>query len=221
VTTFYLIRHGEHALLGRVLAGRMPGVPLSERGRAEAGWLAERLAEERIDALYASPIARTRETAAIIAERLRLPVICREDVIELDYGEWTGASFETVRGDPRWQLWSRCRSIATLPGGESMRAVQQRIVAALFDLYVRHPNGRVAIVSHGDVIRAALLFALGMPLDFYARIEVAPASISTLRLEASGIRVLGLNERPRLGADNPAPGGEAAGGGDAGDNRRH
>src|SRR5579883_3133066 len=163
VTTFYLIRHGEHALLGRVLAGRMPGVPLSERGRAEAGWLAERLAEERIDALYASPIARTRETAAIIAERLRLPVICREDVIELDYGEWTGASFETVRGDPRWQLWSRCRSIATLPGGESMRAVQQRIVAALFDLYVRHPNGRVAIVSHGDVIRAALLFALGMP----------------------------------------------------------
>jgi broad specificity phosphatase PhoE len=201
VTTFYLIRHGEHTLLGRVLAGRMPGVGLSERGRAEARWLAARLAGERIGALYASPIERTRATAAIIAEQLRLPVGYRDDVIELDYGEWTGATFEAVRDDPRWHLWTRSRSTATLPGGENMRAVQQRIVAALFDLHAAHPDEHVAIVSHGDVIRAALLFALGMPLDFYARIEVAPASINTIRLEASGMRVLGINDRPRLGAN--------------------
>jgi broad specificity phosphatase PhoE len=201
VTTFYLIRHGEHTLLGRVLVGRMPGVGLSERGRAEARWLAARLAEERIGALYASPMQRTRETAALIAAELQLPVGTREDVIELDYGEWTGATFEAVRGDPRWQMWVRSRSTATLPGGESMRAVQQRVVAALFDLCAAHPDGRVAIVSHGDVIRAALLFALGMPLDFYSRIEVAPASISTIHLESGGLRVLGINERPRLSAD--------------------
>jgi probable phosphomutase (TIGR03848 family) len=198
VTTFHLIRHGEHTLLGRVLVGRMPGVGLSERGRAEANWLAARLAEERIDALCASPMQRTRETAAIIAEKLRLPILCRDDVIELDYGEWTGATFDSVRDDPRWQLWSRHRSIAILPGGESMRAVQQRVVAALFDLHAAYPDERIAIVSHGDVIRAALLFALGMPLDFYARIEVAPASLSTIRLDATGIRVLAINERPRL-----------------------
>ncbi|HJU18301.1 MAG TPA: histidine phosphatase family protein [Stellaceae bacterium] len=198
MTIFYLIRHGEHTLLGRRLVGRMSGVGLSERGREEARWLAGRLAEERIDALYASPMQRTRETAAIIAEALNLAIGCREDVIELDYGEWTGASFDSVRGDPRWQPWNQSRSIATLPGGESMRAVQQRIVAALFDLHAAHPDARVAIVSHGDVIRAALLFALGMPLDFYSRIEVAPASINTIRLETSTIRVLGLNERPRL-----------------------
>jgi broad specificity phosphatase PhoE len=198
VTTFYLIRHGEHSLLGRVLVGRMPGVGLSEHGQAEARWLAARLAEERIDALYASPMQRTRETAAIIAEQLHLPVGTREDVIELDYGEWTGATFEAVRGDPRWQMWVRSRSTASLPGGESMRAVQQRIVAALFDLCAAHADARVAIVSHGDVIRAGLLFALGMPLDFYSRIEVAPASISTIHLEAGGMRVLGVNERPRL-----------------------
>lgn len=201
MTTFHLIRHGEHTLLGRVLVGRMPGVGLSERGRAEACWLAARLAEERIDALYASPLQRTRETAEIIAEQLGLPVAICEDVIELDYGEWTGATFESVRGDPRWRLWSGHRSIATLPGGESMRAVQQRTVAALFDLHAAHAEARVAIVSHGDVIRAALLFTLGMPLDFYSRIEVAPASINTIRLEAGSLRVLGINERPRLSVD--------------------
>jgi broad specificity phosphatase PhoE len=198
VTTFHLIRHGEHTLLGRVLAGRMPGVGLSERGRAEARWVAARLAGEKIAALYASPMQRTRETAAIIAEALGLPVGTREDAIELDFGEWTGATFDSVRGDPRWPLWSSHRSIATLPGGESMRAVQERIVAALFDLHAAHPHEEVALVSHGDVIRAALLFALGMPLDFYSRIEVAPASISTIRLDDGGIRVIAVNERPRL-----------------------
>jgi broad specificity phosphatase PhoE len=200
VTLFHLIRHGEHALLGRVLAGRMPGVGLSERGRAEARWLAARLAGEQIGALYASPMQRTRETAEIIAEQLKLPVLYREDAIELDFGEWTGATFETVRGDPRWPLWSSQRSIATLPGGESMRAVQQRIVAALFDLRAVHPDEPVALVSHGDVIRAALLFALGMPLDFCSRIAVAPASISTIRLDGGGIHVISVNERPRLAA---------------------
>ena len=123
---------------------------------------------------------------------------CRDDVIELDFGEWTGLTADEIRKDPRWQVWSNCRSIAVIPGGESWRQVQDRVVGALFDLRQVHPDGSVVIVSHGDVIRAALLFALGMPLDFYARLEVALASISTIRLDGSGIRVLTLNEGPRL-----------------------
>jgi broad specificity phosphatase PhoE len=73
-------------------------------------------------------------------------------------------------------------------------------VAALFDLRAVHPDEPVALVSHGDVIRAALLFALGMPLDFCSRIAVAPASISTIRLDGGGIHVISVNERPRLAA---------------------
>jgi len=95
-------------------------------------------------------------------------------------------------------MWSNCRSIAAIPGGESWRQVQDRVVGALFDLQRRHPSGSVVLVSHGDVIRAGLLFALGMPLDFYSRIEVALASLSTIRLDDSGIRVVALNEWPRL-----------------------
>jgi len=139
-----------------------------------------------------------RETAEILSDRLALPVHYREDVIELDFGEWTGLTADEIRKDERWQMWSSCRSIAAIPGGESWRKVQDRVVHALFDMQRLHPDESVVVVSHGDVIRAGLLFALGMPLDFGSRIEVGMASLSTIRLDASGIRVLALNDRPRL-----------------------
>jgi broad specificity phosphatase PhoE len=195
---FHLLRHGEHGLPGRVLAGRMPGVGMTERGRAEIASQAERLAGEKIAAIYASPLQRTRESAEIVAARLGLPIEFRDDLLELDFGEWTGATFDSIRADPRWQAWSTQRSLAVIPGGESMRAVQQRVVAALLELNDRHLHESVVLVSHGDVIRAVLLFALGMPLDLYNRIEIGQGSISTISIGASGIRVTTLGERPRL-----------------------
>jgi broad specificity phosphatase PhoE len=198
MTVFHLLRHGEHVLRGRVLAGRTPGVGLSARGRLEIAAVADRLADEKIDALYASPLQRTRETAEILAARFDLPIEYRDDLLELDFGEWTGLTFDAVRADERWRLWTTCRSIASVPGGESMREVQARAVRALFELRQAHRDGTVLIVSHGDVIRAALLFALGMPLDFYSRIEIAIASLNTIHIDDSGIRVLAVNERPRL-----------------------
>ena len=198
MTTFHLLRHGEHGLIGRVLAGRMPGVGLTERGRAEIALMSERLAAEQVAALYASPLQRTRETAEIVAARLGLPIEFRDELIELDFGEWTGATFDAIRADPRWLAWSTQRSLATIPGGESMRQVQKRVVETLLDIADRHREEPVAVVSHGDVIRAALVFALGMPLDFYNRIEVGQGSISTIRIDSGGIRVVAINERPRL-----------------------
>jgi probable phosphoglycerate mutase len=202
MTIFHLLRHGEPTVFGRI-NGRLPGVGLSAKGRAEIAAVATRLAEEQIEAVYSSPLQRTQETAEILSERLGLRVGFRDDVIELDFGEWTGLTADQIRKDERWQLWSNCRSIASIPGGESWRQVQDRVVGALFDLQRAHPGESVVIVSHGDVIRAALLFALGMSLDFYSRIEIALASISTIRLDGSGIRVLALNERPRLSPARP------------------
>ena len=198
MTVFHLLRHGEHVLRGRVLAGRTPGVALSALGRVEIATVADRLVREKIEALYASPLQRTQETAEILAERLDLVIQYREDLLELDFGEWTGLTFDAVRADERWKLWATCRSIATVPGGESWRQVQDRVVHALLDLRGLHPNDSVVVVSHGDVIRAGLLFALGMPLDFYSRIEVGLASLNTIQIDDSGVRVLAVNERPRL-----------------------
>src|SRR5258706_323825 len=185
-------------LPSRVLAGRMPGVGMTERGRAEIASQAERLATEKIAAIYASPLQRTRESAEIVSARLGLPIELRDDLLELDFGEWTGTTFDAIRADPRWQAWSTQRSLSAIPGGESMREVQQRVVAALLELNERHLHETVVLVSHGDVIRAVLLFALGMPLDFYNRIEIGQGSISTINIGASAIRVTTLGERPPL-----------------------
>jgi broad specificity phosphatase PhoE len=198
VTVFHLVRHGEHVLRGRgTVAGRTPGVGLTAAGRAEIAAVAERLRGERIAALYASPLERTMESAEILAARLGLPVQCRTDLIELDFGEWTGLTFDEVRRDARWEAWWRCRSLASVPGGESMRQVQQRTVDALGELRLSHGDAAVVVVSHGDVIRAAVLFALGMPLDLYARIEIGLGSISTVEFVDFGCCVRRLNERPR------------------------
>jgi probable phosphoglycerate mutase len=198
MTIFHLLRHGER-LLGRVLVGRMPGVGLSEHGRAEIAAVAERLAGEGVAAIYASPLQRTRESAEIVAARLGLGIEFRDDLIELDFGEWTGATFDAIRADPRWQAWTTQRSLATIPGGESMRQVQRRAVEALIEIGERHPDQAVVAVSHGDVIRSALLFLLGMPLDLYGRIEIGQGSISTIRIDGGGIRVIAINEHPRPG----------------------
>lgn len=195
MTTYYLLRHGEHAVQGQIAAGRAPGIPLSERGRREAAWAAERLADAKIAAIYASPLERAQETAHVIGDRLDLPVTVRPDLSELDFGEWTGLTFDAIRQDPRWQVWAAHRSIACLPGGETMREVQRRVVEAMMELREAHPDESIVMVSHGDVLRAALMFALAMPIDFYGRIEVATASVSTLRIDAHGIRVVAINER--------------------------
>jgi probable phosphoglycerate mutase len=195
MTVFYLLRHGEHNVQGRICAGRMPGVVLSERGRTEAEAAARRLTEAGIAAIYASPMERTRETGEIVGRHLGLPVNIHDDLAELDFGEWTGLTFDEVRKDPRWPLWATHRSLSCIPGGETMRAVQRRVVEAIMETREAHPDDHVVVVSHGDVIRAALVFALGMPLDLYSRIEVATASLSTVRIDNNGIRVIAVNER--------------------------
>ncbi|MBV9828434.1 MAG: histidine phosphatase family protein [Alphaproteobacteria bacterium] len=195
MTLLHIVRHGQHNLVGR-LAGRMDGVGLTERGQAEITSVAKYLGPSGIAAIYASPLQRTRESAEIIGRHLDVPVEFHDELLELDFGEWTGATFDAIRADPRWVAWNTCRSLACTPGGETMRNVQRRSVEALAEIAARYPENQVVVVSHGDVIRSMLVFALGMPLDFFNRIEVTQGSVSTIRIEPTGIRVVGINLYP-------------------------
>jgi probable phosphoglycerate mutase len=197
VTDFHLLRHGEHTLQGKIVAGRTPGIGLSERGRAEAEAAAARLASANITAIYASPLQRAQETAAIVAERLGLEIAIRDDLDEVDFGDWTGSTFAAIRDTEHYPAWANRRSLAFIPGGETMRNVQRRITETMMDLHTLHPDEGVVLVSHGDTIRSGLAFALGMPLDYLTRIEVATGSISTIRIDTTGIKVTGLNDRAR------------------------
>lgn len=188
-----LVRHASHDRLGRILCGRMPGVSLSATGRAEAEALARCLAGSGADTLLTSPRERTAETAAPIAAALGLPAGTEPGLDEIAFGAWTGRTFDALTADPAWTAWNAERATARPPDGESMAEVQARILRVL-DRFTQD-GAPVILVSHGDVIRAALLTILGLGLDAYDRIVVDPASCSELALWPGGGRVVSLNER--------------------------
>ena len=113
----YLVRHGETPTTGKVLPGRAPGLHLSERGREQARQVASQFA--RVDAVYCSPLERTRETAAPLCEKFGLePMLC-DGILEADFGSWTGASLQELSKLPEWQVVQKRPSQFRFPGGES------------------------------------------------------------------------------------------------------
>jgi probable phosphoglycerate mutase len=191
----HLVRHGSHGTLDSVLTGRDDRVGLSPQGLVEVEVLARRLAREEVDRIEASPLRRTLETAEILAGALRRPLQPCAALLEVDFGRWAGRRYDELDQDPDWRRWNHWRSGVRCPGGESMGEVQQRVVARLQALQRDHPDGAVLLVSHGDVIRAALTWALGLSLDLLLRLEVAPASLSSVELTPWGPRIHRLNER--------------------------
>ena len=193
--TVLLIRHAAHGHLGHTLSGRTPGVPLSAEGRAQAAALARRLSDTPLAAVLTSPVARARETAAaLVAPHGLTPEIAAE-LDEVDFGAWTGRRLAALAGDPAWNAWNAERSTARPPGGEPMAAAQARALACVEAAAARLPDATVALVSHADVIKAAVAHVLGLSLDRLLTFDVDPASVTRLVVGAWGARVVSLNER--------------------------
>jgi probable phosphoglycerate mutase len=204
--TVFLLRHAAHDRVGDLLCGRMPGVALGETGRWQAARLARRFPPGRLDALYSSPVQRCRETAVALGATCGLDAAILPEAEEVDFGDWTGHGFAALEADPRWRDWNRSRDTAAAPGGESMPALRARVLALLEGLQSWHPEGRIALVSHAEIIRTAILQILGLPMQAYERLEVGPASISTLALWTGGGRLLGLNDVAHLASEDSEEG---------------
>jgi len=190
---FLLIRHALTDAVGRFFAGRLPGIHLNETGREQARRLAKRLEPVPLTAIVSSPLERALETAAPIAVPRGLEVEVNAALTEIDIGEWTGREFTALDSSTEWQLYNRIPSLTTPPGGESLLDVQHRAVKAILALHGRFENGSIAVVSHGDVIRAILLHCLGMPIDCLDRFKVSPARISIVDFNKGSVKVLQVN----------------------------
>jgi broad specificity phosphatase PhoE len=193
VTTIYLVRHAHHDRLGRELVGRQPSVHLSVEGFRQAAMLATAFERIPVTTVLASPRERAVETAKPIAERHAMSVEIAQALDEVDFGQWTGRSFLSLGDDREWRRFNSERSRALIPAGETMLAVQQRVASFIEEITERFSEGRLVMVSHGDVIRAILLHYLGMPLDFIHRLEISPASITVLALSPAHCRALAVN----------------------------
>ncbi|CAN5600234.1 histidine phosphatase family protein [soil metagenome] len=193
-TRVLFVRHGQTPTTGAMLPGRAKGLHLADEGVAQAEAAAERLAGLKgVEAVYASPMERTRETAKPIGKALGLKVRVDKGLLEADFGEWTGAELATLRKLPEWKAVQGHPSGFRFPGGESFAEMQARIVGATRRLCATHPGATIVLVSHADPIKAALNDALGSHLDSFQRIVVSPCSISAVAYGDTGTVVLATN----------------------------
>jgi len=234
VTTVLLVRHGLTATTGHVLTGWTPGIPLDDRGQAQAAALAARLAPLPLAAIVSSPLERCAQTAGVIAAgRDGQQVVTDDRVGECRYGDWTGQPLKKLATEKLWRVVQAHPSAVTFPGpdGESMPDMQHRAVAAVRDWNARlGPDATYLICSHGDVIKAIVADSLGLHLDQCQRIQADPCSLTVIRYTPLRPFLVRMNDRGggvddlmphvrghRPGAASAAASDAAVGGGSGGD----
>jgi len=189
-----MVRHGQTPTTGKILPGRASGLHLAEAGVAQAHRVAERIAElPKIDAIYASPLERARETAAPIAKALKQRVKIDKGLLECDFGDWTGAELSKLMKLPEWSTVQKAPSTFRFPNGESFTEMQTRMVSALDRIRAAHPGGTVVCVSHADPIKAAVAHAMGTHIDLFQRIVIGTCSVSAVAYTGHGPIVLTVN----------------------------
>lgn len=197
-TVFHLMRHADHGHVGRILTGRTAGVHLSAAGRMQARALARHMASVGLDALFSSPRLRARETAAFIARETGTEAHVSPSLDEIDFGRWSGTTFEALARDPDWMRWNAHRDTAATPAGETMNSTATRVSLFLDRLRDAFPGGSIGLVSHSDVIKACICRHLGQSFQKVHAFEISPASITTLVCGDRGIAVSSINECKRI-----------------------
>ncbi len=189
--TFVLLRHGETPLTPQKRfsgsGGSDPG--LSKAGRTQAQRVAEALAvRATVQDVVSSPLARCRETAGIVAERLGLDVCIEDGLRETGFGAWEGLTFGEVRERYPDDLneWLASAEAEPTGGGESFAAVARRVATARDKLLATHPGRTVLLVSHVTPIKTLVRLVLGAPPECLFRMELSAASLSAVAYYADG-----------------------------------
>ncbi len=213
MTTLFLIRHGLTAQTGRFLYGQTPGIELDARGRAQAVRLAERFAPVKLTAIYSSPLERCVQTVEPLAASQRLTLGRLDGLIEMDAGTWTGRPLSRLRHTKAWGQVQASPSTFRFPGGEGFADARARILAEVASIARRHRRGRVAVATHGDIVRILLNHFVGAPLDEFQRMVADTASVSVVMVSGRHARVLLVNdtngELQRFGPGGETPPWEA------------
>jgi probable phosphoglycerate mutase len=182
-TRLLLIRHGSTTLSAEDRFAGATDVELSDEGLRQAACLGERLAQEKLSAVYASPMKRTRDTAASVARPHALDVRVEDGLREIDHGHWEGLTRKEVesRFASEYATWEHDPFTFAPAGGENGLAVVARALPVLRGIIVRHPHESVAVVSHKATIRLALCMLLGIDARGYRdRLDQAPACLNVL-----------------------------------------
>ncbi len=175
------VRHGTTSTTGKILPGRTKGLHLDDNGHRRAKELAEKIKSSLpIAAIYASPLERTMETAAPMAEALSLPIRTEQRLLECDFGDWTGAVLDDLKRLPKWELLMKNPESFRFPGGESFVEMQERLGSFIGEAKNIHQGHIILAFTHADPIKVVIATAFGMPLGHLHKIAVSPTSASTV-----------------------------------------
>lgn len=197
--TYYIIRHGEtRANQSGIIQGHLD-VPLAERGKRQAELVGKALSAVRLDAVCTSDLSRACETAQAIVRYQKCKLIVDSRLRELHCGEMQGLTFAASRErfPEFFQAFERDPLKTRRPGGESLFDLYERSCRALEEIYRNYPEGNVAIVSHGGVVKCLLAYAAGQEVDPASPV-VANASISVISRHDKGWHVLKVNDVEHL-----------------------
>lgn len=182
-TRIYLVRHGATDLTADDRFAGSSDVPLSDTGRRQVASLAERLRGEDLDAIYASPLQRTVETARILGVPHGLEPIAEPGLREIDYGHWEGLRRSEVESAFRdeYAIWQEDPFVIAPAGGESGVNVLNRALPLVRRIVERHRHRTVVVVSHKGTNRLLIGSLLGFDMRGYRdRLEQSPAALSIL-----------------------------------------
>lgn len=190
-----LIRHAEStANVNQILAGREPGIELTENGHNQAKALTALFEAGFVNAVYSSPIFRCMQTAQIATGDSSIDILENELFLEVDYGHWTGQKISDLAKDPLWETVLKEPSKVQFPGGESLLNMSNRANKG-FELIMKDHDltDTVAIFTHADIIKAIISGQIGNNLDNYQKLRIDNAKLSILNLEDSMISLAGMN----------------------------
>src|SRR5205809_1809706 len=181
VTRVFVVRHGATVLSAEDRFAGATDVELSDQGREQTRRLAERLSEEKILAVYASPLGRTVETASILAAPHKLEIQTRDGLREINHGRWEQMTRREVeeKFPEEAAAWEKDPYTFAPAGGESGLAVTARALPALIDLVREHPGENILVVSHKATIRLLLSSLLGFdPRRYRDNLDQKPAALN-------------------------------------------
>jgi broad specificity phosphatase PhoE len=195
-TRLLLVRHGEstwnreHRIQGQL------DPPLSDEGRGQAARLGRRLAGRRFVAFYSSDLKRAFETSQVIGETAGAQPTPMLDLREVFLGEWEGLRTDEIaeRYPDAWARWRHEPSWDLVPGGEGAGRFEKRVESALEQIFGRHPDGDVLVVTHGGVIQVALHRIVGRPSQGLFSFRIQNASISVIERRDGRRIVSGVND---------------------------
>ena len=171
MATILLARHGETDWNAERRWQGHTDRPLNERGRGQAGALAERLEETSLEAVWSSDLRRARDTATVVAERQGVGLKTTADLREVNVGSWAGLtrSEAETRFPEAFAQWKA--GFVGWEDGETYEELSERVVRALLRIAEEHPTRPVLVVSHGGCIRAIHAAALGLDVHLYRRLR--------------------------------------------------